>query len=144
MKNTELETLAAVFLSGPGSVESKKAEKQLLAYRNPGFAETLFHLLTREGNDSNKGALLRICWENGADFSAFSLALIDMVKLAPWPLAIEAFSVMENNRPDTFLPEKKEQDLNHILQGFDKLDDQRKAFTGRLIELYENSNEDPF
>ena len=143
MKNTELENLVAVFLAGPGSVESKKAEKELLAFRTPGFADTLFHLLNREGNASNKAALLRICWENGADFSAFSLALIDIVKHAPWPEAIEAFSVLENNRPDTFLPEKKEQDLNHILQGFDKLDDQRKAFTGRLIELYENNDEDP-
>lgn len=139
-----LQNIIHDFLAEPGSKESKKAEKDLLSLRHEAFAEQMFGLLNLPEFASHQATLLRICWENGSDFSAFSLPLIDFVKYSSWPVAIEASSVIESMRPDRFSADKKEQDLNHILNGFEKLDDQRKAFTGRLIELYENAEESAF
>lgn len=141
MQIQELENLVLLLLSEEAGKASEKAGKELLELRYPQFAAHMFELIQKPVYQASKAELLRICWENGADFSEYSLPLIDMVKYAPWPEAIEASSVIESMRPDTFSHLKKEEDLNHILQSFEKLDPQRKAFTGRLIELYEISDE---
>jgi hypothetical protein len=137
----QVKELLDLFLSDPGHAVSKRAEELLLGMRSGDFAPAMMQHLSNPEFLASRPQLLRICWENGSDFSGFSHAFIDLVKYGTWEEAIEAFSVLEGLRPDGFLPEKKELDLNRILDGFDKLELQRKEFAGRLIELYENEEE---
>jgi hypothetical protein len=141
MKASDIQKQVQLFLNESGTEAALKAEKQLLEAREQAFAETVFSVLSSNTSTQQRTALLRLCWENGADFSAFSEQLIDLVKSAPWEEAIEAFSVIESMEPSRLPSEKKERDLNRILDNFDKMDEQRRSFAARLIELYDDNHE---
>jgi hypothetical protein len=82
-----------------------------------------------------RAMLLRSCWENGSDFSAYTEPLIKIVLFSSFEEALEASSILDTIEMNLLETEQIDAGINLILENLNAIDEKRKVFAKQLIEI---------
>ena len=79
--------------------------------------------------------VLATCWQNGLDFSDYSVTFVQLIIQEEWEIAFEAFTIIDNFE---FLPEQKilTECKNLISNAMENADEQKKYFLQEILTKF--------
>lgn len=81
--------------------------------------------------------LVQFCWESGFDLSPYGETFIKVLIEEDYEIAIEAFSVLEENLID-FSEEQRKEHTKYLKEKLSSLEETKKALIVELIKLLDN------
>jgi len=118
---------------------SSETEKVLIGYfqaiRWESFASFMMEQIPTCKSQGIRAMLLRSCWENGSDFSAYTEPLIKIVLFSSFEEALEASSILDTIEMNLLETEQIDAGINLILENLNAIDEKRKVFAKQLIEI---------
>lgn len=118
--------------SEPEKAVEDAIKKLFATVKDKDTTETFISVFKDEKYKSIWKAVLTTCWQNGLDFSAYTVTFVELVINEDWEIAFEAFTIIDNME---FLPDQKiiEETRQIISTALENANEQKTYFLQEIL-----------